>query len=237
MQMMTICYNIYIHYLISGVPVPSILVAPPTPIASAPAAAAAAEPSSPPPVQEELLGRVESLRRELEEKDKRLEEKEKSISKAKSKKEDIKKERDEMKVKLMFNEEKSSKLQQEKESLEQKLKSHSEKLQLLESSHDVNLQEIIREKKEKIEKLEKKLAKVKQDLKLEKTVNQDLRSRVSQLESELRQKMGELHSHEIDAIKTKHELEEQRRKLDQLNQLQAANSSQKSLLQEIQVSY
>lgn len=199
-------------------------------------------------MQEELriLGRVESLSRELGEKDRKLEEKETSLAKSKSTKEALRKERDEMKLKLMINEEKSSILQKEKETLEQKLKSQSETLQLLERPHDAMLQQhdvhhlqevpIIRRKKEKIEKLRKKLAKVKQELESEKAVTQDLRNKVSQLENELRQKMAEAHSYEIDVLKTKYELEGQRHELDQLNQLQVANSNQKTLLQEVQVS-
>ena len=215
----------------------------PTPVTST-AATAAADSTSPAVLQVKLLGRVEDLTRELVEKDKKLEEKEISITQAKSKKDSVKKERDEMKEKLKQNEERNTALQKQKESLEQELKSQDVELKLLENAqHDSrwqrevdHLHEMIGEKKKRIKMLKEQLVKVEQNLQSEKAVSQDLRSKVSCLESELRQKTDEVHHHEMEVIKMKYELKEQRHELDQLTQLRAANSSQKALLEEIQVS-
>ena len=165
------------------------------------------------------------------------------ISESKSRKEAVNKEHDEVKLLLKINEEKNFELQKQKTSLEQELKSQSVELKLLESAqHDTkwqseiqHLQEMIAEKKEKIEMLREQLNKVEHDLHSEKKTTDDLRSQVSHLESELREKAAELHGYEIEVMRTKFELKEQRHELDQLNQLQAANSTQKALFKEIEV--
>ena len=51
----------------------------------------------------------------------------------------------------------------------------------------------------------------------------------------MREKTAEVHGHEMEVMKIKYELKDQRSELDQLNQLRAANSTQKELLQEFEV--
>ena len=53
----------------------------------------------------------------------------------------------------------------------------------------------------------------------EKAVSQDLKSKVSCLESKLRQKTDDVHHHKMEVIRMKYELKEQRHELDQLTQL------------------
>lgn len=223
----------------SGVPVPPTLVkSPPTPTASV-APTVAAESSH----TLLLLGRVEDLTKELVEKEKKLEEKEIYITQAKSKKCAIKKERDEMKRKLELNQERIVTLQNQKESMEHELKCQAVELKLLENAQDDtrwrrefdHLHEMIGEKKMRIQMLNEQVIKIEQNLHSEKTVTDELRSKVFHLESELRQKVSEVHCYEMEVMKTKYELKEQRQELDQLTQLRAANSSQRELLQEVQV--
>ena len=218
---------------------PTLVKAPPTPVRSV----TSNEPSSPTPVQEELCGKVEELRRSLEEKDTELEDKERAIKKSNSRKEAVTKERDLVALKLKLNIEKNAELQMEKKSLEQELQSQGVELKLLESArHDSkwqcevgHLQEMIEEKKERIKDLKDRLKSVEADLQSERVLSRDLKDKVSFLEREVREKTAEVHGHEMEVMKIKYELKDQRSELDQLNQLRAANSTQKELLQEFEV--
>ena len=218
---------------------PTLVKAPPIPVRSV----STNEPSSPTPVQEELCGKVEELRRSLEEKDTELEDKERAIKESNSRKQAVTKERDLVALKLKLNIEKNAELQMEKKSLEQELQSQGVELKLLESArHDSkwqgevgHLQEMIEEKKERIEELKDRLKSVEADLQSERVLSRDLKDKVSLLEREVREKTAEVHRHEMEVMKMKYELKDQRSELDQLNQLRAANSTQKELLQEFEV--
>lgn len=96
-------------------------------------------------------------------------------------------------------------------------------------------QEMIEEKKKKIEMLKEQLSSVNHLLDSEKAMTLELIKKVDCLESELCEKTAEAHSHEMEVVKMQSELEVQRRELEQLNQLRAANSTQKEHLHEIQV--
>ena len=195
------------------------------------------------PVQEELRRKVEELRRRLEEKDTEMEHKARMIRGSNSRKEAVTKERDLVTLKLKLNEEKNVELQKEKKSLEQELLSQGVELKLLESAqHDSkwkgevdHLQEMIEEKVEKIQLLRERLKTVNTDLQSERVMSHDLKDKVSRLEMEVREKIAEVHVHEMEVMKMKYELKDQRSELDQLNQLRSANSSQKELLKEFQV--
>ena len=220
---------------------PTLVKAPPIPVRSV----STNEPSSPTPVQEELCGKVEELRRSLEEKDTELEDKERAIKESNSRKQAVTKERDLVALKLKLNIEKNAELQMEKKSLEQELQSQGVELKLLESArHDSkwqgevevdHLQEMIEEKKERIKELKDRLKSVEADLQSERVLSRDLKDKVSLLEREVREKTAEVHRHEMEVMKMKYELKDQRSELDQLNQLRAANSTQKELLQEFEV--
>ena len=218
---------------------PTLVKAPPTPVRSV----STNEPSSPTPVQEELCGKVEELRRSLEEKDTELEDKVRAIKESNSRKKAVTKERDLVTLKLKLNIEKNAELQMEKKSLEQELQSQGVELKLLESArHDSkwqgevgHLQEMIEEKKERIKELKDRLKSVEADLQSERVLSRDLKDKVSLLEREVREKTAEVHRHEMEVMKMKYELKDQRSELDQLNQLRAANSTQKELLQEFEV--
>ena len=141
------------------------------------------EPSSPTPVQEELCGKVEELRRSLEEKDTELEDKERAIKESNSRKEAVTKERDLVALKLKLNIEKNAELQMEKKSLKQELQSQGVELKLLESArHDSkwqcevgHLQEMIEEKKERIKDLKDRLKSVEADLQSENAISRSER--------------------------------------------------------------
>ena len=215
---------------------PTLVKAQPTPVRSV----STNEPSSPTPVQEELCGKVEELRRSLEEKDTELEDKERAIKELNSRKQAVTKQRDLVALKLKQSIEKNAELQMEKKSLEQELQSQGE---LLESArHDskwqgevCHLQEMIEEKKERIKELKDRLKSVDADLQSERVLSRDLKDKVSLLEREVREKTAEVHRHELEVMKMKYELKYQRSELDQLNQLRAANSTQKELFQELEV--
>lgn len=241
LYMMYILATVMTHIaVIPGVPVPPVLVkTPPTTVVSA----SAEEPSSATLVQEELLGKIDVLTKKLEEKDSELEQKEKLIKKSISRKRTLTKERDKMVWELELNNRKNLQLEQERHHLEQELKSQNVELKLLEGAqHDTkwqseihHLQEMIEEKKKKIEMLKDQLSSVKHLLDSERAMTLELRNKVDSLESELREKITEAHSHEMEVVKMQSELKVQRYELEQLNQLQAANSTQKEHIQEIQV--
>lgn len=102
----------------------------PVPVASAPAD----ELSSASPVQEELLGKIDALTRELEEKDNELEKKEKLIKKSNSTRKALTKQRDKMMWELELNNRRNLQLEQERSHLEQDLRSQNVELKLLEGA-------------------------------------------------------------------------------------------------------
>ena len=223
-------YNV----LLSGVAVPPTLVkTPPTLVRST----SVNEPCTPIPVQEELCGKVEQLRRMLEEKDTELEDKKKIIRESNSKEEALIKQRDLVTFILKQNVVKSIELHKKKKSLEQELKSQGMELKHLESAqHDSKWQsEMIEEKKEMIKQLKERLKSVEADLQSERVISRDLKDKVFRIERELQEKTAEMHGYEMEVLKLKYELSDQRSELDQLNQLRAANSTHKELVQEFQV--
>ena len=190
------------------------------------------------PLQQELSGKVEKLRTEVETKDRELAVKNLALKEARRQQGAVHKKLAQIRNTIGQTQAKTMSLIQQKIEVEKQIQLREQELQFLRTGHQKDseqLQSIIQNREEEVRELRHRLRTVENELASEKKVTQDLRDKLLQTTAELAVKSALAQEREKVIGVFKFQLEGERQRVDQLlMQLTGAGTS-KDYIRDIEV--